>query len=255
VLIIAIMLNIQGAEAIEVLAGTQFQSRAGGGYLEFSDDFNCTGWAWVDDVIIFTDFNNSDGVFGDVGFDLPDGMNATLTEITTDNIIQSVTAWSETAYRVYAPDQGVPTNVVGGDGWIWGGASMIATIDIDITEAVTISWADYWYVENDTYSEPVSTLPDLINQYLPTGDISGFIISPYTMTMGVMFFPIVFLMFIMPAYQRLGLMITGVLVIIFWTTLEVALTPQAINVVNILIRIGLAGVLVYLFFARRGQSG
>lgn len=251
VLIILIMLNARNVNAFD--AGTEFQSRTGGGYISFASDFNVTSNETQGNMIFFYGFNNSDGTFGDVGFDIPAGVNISVTNITTANITQSVTYWADALYRAYTPDQGLPLTITGGNGWTYDNTTI--SVNLDETETVVILWVESWYVENDTYAEPTTNYPDLSNQYLPLGDLSGFIIAPYTMVMGVMFFPVLFLMFVLPSYQRLGLMITGVLVILFWTSLEAALSPQTINIVNILLRIGLAGVLVYLTWARRGQRG
>lgn len=254
IVVMVLALAVQSVNAVQFLEGTLFQSRAPGGYLDFEFDFNATDVSFASDYVIFTDFENDDGEFGTVGFDMPVGFNVTVTDMNPTSITQNVVFTSIADYRVYTPDAGIPTQVTGAENeWTWTNTTTI-TMPIEDNEFIVISWSN-WYTENDTYAEPGSLLPDLINQYLPVGDLSGFIISPYTMTMGIMFFPLVFLMFLIPSQQRIGVMMTAVLAIIGWTTIEIALFPEAINLINLIVRIAIAGSLVYLFFARRRQIG
>lgn len=247
--------TLQAASADQFLAGVEFQSRGTGGYLVFDDDFNASRVTWANNIIIFVDFENAEGAFGDVGFDLPAGINVTVTEITPTSINQTVNYTSAASYLVYVPEHGIPSNVSGIDPWYWIGGDSTTSMTITENSTIVINWDYVWYQAEDSYAEPSRLFPDLINQYLPVGDITGFIISPYTMTMGVMFFPLVILMFIIPSQQRLGIMMTGVIMILGWTTIEIALFPQAINLVNIIMRIALAGAIVYIFFARRRPIG
>ena len=250
-----VSLGVQAASADMFLAGVEFQSRDTGGYLTFTDTFNASTVTWSSNIIIFTDFENENGEFGTLGFDLPAGINVSVTEVATGAISQTVTYTALSDYRVYTPEHGIPSTITGAaDGWSWTAGQSTIIISIENDATIGMSWST-WYSENDTYAAPTWNLPNLINQYLAIGDISGFIISPYTMTMGIMFFPLVFLMFIIPSQQRIGVMMTGVIVILAWTTFEIALFPEAINLVNIIMRIALAGALVYLFFARRRSVG
>ena len=104
IFLVFISLGIQGAHAAQFLEGTLFQSRAPGGYLDFEFDFNATDVTFVSDYVIFTDFENDNGEFGTLGFDMPVGINVTVSTVNPTSITQTVTFTSLTEYRVYTPE-------------------------------------------------------------------------------------------------------------------------------------------------------
>lgn len=244
--------------AIGVDPGVEYQTETGGGWLTFENGFNATALSYSNDLLIFTDFNETgNDYFGNLGFQVPAGCNITVTSVeplelnfTADYITGTPTV------RVHVPSKGIPTEVIGGD---WSFFPFLC-VGLPITENAnySISWDEIpFYEDDDDYSAPTYTDPlgSLISTYLMEGDYSGMIIATYTYTLGMYFFTFLMLIFSVAFYSRLGPQLTAIGWILAWGTFNIVFPPRAINMVVVLLTTATGLLIVTLFFSRRDRSG
>lgn len=244
--------SFQIARAIYYAPGVDYQSHVSGGYGSFTTGFNATGIGWVSDLIIWSNFNMSGVLFGDFGFEVPAGLNASITKVHTDNVTIIFTHTSSAVFRLYVPQRGIPVDCTA-DVWGWNGHTKCIEIYVKSSGTVVVSWTGYhYYEEEDEYQEPSGSPSDFLTLYLDVGDFSGFVISSYTESMGVTFFALVLLMMSIPIYMNVGLFPTVGIWIAFWGSWNVLLPPQGINIAFIILVLTIGIMIAYLFLSRRG---
>jgi hypothetical protein len=113
VILLTLIIPLSGAAVatVTVDAGVEYQSRAGGGIITFTNTYYPTAVTIADNYLTLTSVNTA---FTTLGIDAPANANISITSIGKWNINyetdQTVGAKTE---RVYHPGRGVPTVSVG----------------------------------------------------------------------------------------------------------------------------------------------
>lgn len=241
------------AQAHYYAPGISFQSHDPGGYLIFTTGFNASAVSWSSDLIIFSGFNMSNNYFGGLGFEIPVGVNISISAVTNTSITGSIVHTSDATTRIYCPGQGRPTRVDGVDMWGWNPTTGCIEMEIDGDGTLNIEWEIY-YDPGDDYKEPTTTPPDLLLPFIIEGDIGGFIVASYSRLMGLYpFFGFILLVISVPIYNHLGLFPVSALWLMFWTGLYQIIPAVGINFVVVMLALTIGATILILFVSRRGR--
>ena len=224
-----------------------FYATADGGPIDFASTITATNWYFSNDLVYFEQFKIGGGAtLSKVGFYCSGNAQMEVQSLSSTEMRYTVTAPSlETSTtKVYLPT--APTDVQGAEYWNYDSATRTLIVKVIHHSAATI------VIEWETLPTP-STLPigNLITQYLPLGDISGFVIALYTYSMGDIFFGLVILAILTPIYIRYqSLGAVAVIMFVAGTLLETLVPFAGLDLGKILLVLGVAGILYSLFTAR-----
>lgn len=136
-ILFTVLIPLSGAAPATVLlsAGVEYQSRAGGGIITFTDDYYPTSISVADNFLYLaapvTGFTN-------VGFDAPINANMSVTNISQWHIDYSTDqTLGAKVERVYVPGIGAPTVTgAGADSWNSG----ITSVTTSLNDNVVLTW-------------------------------------------------------------------------------------------------------------------
>ena len=90
-------------------------------------------------------------------------------------------------------------------------------------------------------------MSDLITTWLTSGDLTGFLIAIFTSEIGSMAYLFFLMIGTIPVYNRYGAIPTSIVWVLFWSTLNIVIPPQALNLAVGMLGISL-GIMVYLLY-------
>lgn len=90
---------------------------------------------------------------------------------------------------------------------------------------------------------------------LASGDLIGALLGIYTDVLGPIFGVMISFAVVLPLASRLGWATPILAILIFWGVFYETLPAEALNIGSALIALGIAAIIIVIFWARRRQYG
>jgi len=222
---------------ITIKPGITFKSIKGGGPITFPNQITTTKVYWSSNLIRFDAINGTSG--NTIGFYCPSTGSLEAQQITRTKVQLNVTTSSPSNFRIHVGTRGSPSDVSGADSW--GYQSSVATMTINSDSIILMSWSE----------DVPTTIDDLITQYLPLGDMSGFIIANYTQVLGIGFFAIVFLVPVIGIYMKGGMIAALLAILMLWGIMQGVIPSAGLQLGMIFLVVGIGLYMAHTIMSRR----
>jgi len=182
--------------------------------------------------------------------------NANITVINLFKDKQTILSISGTGTSttiLYVPDWQQPTTVSGATSWTYDPSTKTVTIVVNhaSTATVTLSWLGAGIPVTPGY---IWNPFELMNQYLKTGNLVGFVFAIYSSLIGDLIFGIIILIISIPLYLRTQSLAYVALLWLLLGSMFAFLIPIPARMTGYVFMIlGVAGILYKLFIGSREE--
>jgi hypothetical protein len=236
-------LAFSGLTVIDIGTGITFYNNATSGNITFGSPFTCTQITWITQYLRLSNLVMG-GTWGAIGFQSPTNGGMQLTQLQTNQLKFSTQPSGAQTFRVYAGARGTPTSVVGGDSWSWDAVNQAVLVVSSSPETVQLGWGSLPSIH-------ITPNVGLIDSWLQTGDLSGFIIAVFTSELGQMFWVMILLIISVPMYMTMGAIPTGIMWTLFWGTFEISQPAIALDFGLIMLGLSVGFLIFSLYLGRR----
>jgi hypothetical protein len=219
------------------------------GPVTFASPFTTTQIQIDGSLVTFSNFNMGTS-WAAIGFHAPQGATMEVTQVTSDEVVYDINPGSGTKkWSLYVASKGGPNSVTGGVSWTYYNGNQTLAVECNYADTISVSWAAA--VITPTVNIPGGGV-GLVDTWLGTGDISGFLIAIFTSEMGALFYLSVLIMVSIPIFQAYGAIATSIIWILIWGTVSVALPAIALDIGLIMLGLSVGFLIFSVYMGRRG---